>query len=149
MYHIRIGGSKDIPSLSIIWRCSVEATHDFLSQADIDAMEPEAAGLAAVELLWVAEYASQPVGFMAMNGDMIEALFIHPEHRGKNLGRKFVEHAQTIRGNGAKLRLDVNEQNPAAIGFYQAMGFTITGRSDTDSAGRPWPLLHMLREGRE
>ena len=39
--------------------------------------------------------------------------------------------------------LDVNEQNPQAIGFYEHEGFVVEGRSATDDAGRPFPLLHM------
>ncbi|MFU6774762.1 GNAT family N-acetyltransferase, partial [Pseudomonas aeruginosa] len=41
------------------------------------------------------------------------------------------------------LSVDVNEQNPQACGFYRHYGFRQTGRSATDSAGRPFPLLHM------
>lgn len=148
MYCIRIGDANDIPSLTIIWRRSVIMSHEFLTSADIDALEPEVrTGLATLEL-WVAEDAGQAVGFMAMNGDIIEALFIDQDHRGKKVGSSFIEHAQAIRGKGTRLRLDVNEQNTAALGFYEALGFAVVGRSDTDSAGRPWPLLHMLREER-
>jgi len=39
--------------------------------------------------------------------------------------------------------VDVNEQNPDAIKFYLAAGFTIVGRSPLDSGGRPFPLLHL------
>jgi putative acetyltransferase len=39
----------------------------------------------------------------------------------------------------------VNEQNPAAVGFYEALGFTVRGRSPVDGEGRPFPLLHMHR----
>jgi putative acetyltransferase len=39
--------------------------------------------------------------------------------------------------------VDVNEQNEAARRFYEACGFEVAGRSETDSAGRPFPLLHM------
>ena len=41
--------------------------------------------------------------------------------------------------------MDVNEQNPAAIRFYEACGFAIEGRSELDSNDRPFPLLHMRR----
>ena len=39
--------------------------------------------------------------------------------------------------------LDVNEQNPQAVGFYEHEGFVVAGRSPVDDAGRPFPLLHM------
>jgi putative acetyltransferase len=41
------------------------------------------------------------------------------------------------------LTVDVNEQNPAACRFYEACGFVVEGRSELDSTGRPFPLLHM------
>jgi putative acetyltransferase len=41
------------------------------------------------------------------------------------------------------LTLDVNEQNPAAQRFYEHLGFAVQGRSELDSQGRNYPLLHM------
>lgn len=32
------------------------------------------------------------------------------------------------------------------VGVYRHMGFAATGRSPTDDAGRPYPLLHMRQE---
>jgi putative acetyltransferase len=40
-------------------------------------------------------------------------------------------------------RLDVNEQNDQAVGFYRRMGFAAVGRSERDYTGKPYPLLHM------
>ncbi|HKB39870.1 MAG TPA: hypothetical protein VKD72_25770, partial [Gemmataceae bacterium] len=42
-----------------------------------------------------------------------------------------------------ELTVDVNEQNAAARGFYEACGFVVEGRSELDDQGRPYPLLHM------
>ncbi|RYZ54653.1 MAG: GNAT family N-acetyltransferase, partial [Chitinophagaceae bacterium] len=39
--------------------------------------------------------------------------------------------------------VDVNEQNEMAVGFYRHFGFRVTGRSETDSLGKPYPLLTM------
>jgi hypothetical protein len=41
--------------------------------------------------------------------------------------------------------LDVNEQNPEATRFYEAMGFVVVDRSELDTQGQPFPLLHMRR----
>lgn len=40
-------------------------------------------------------------------------------------------------------RVDVNEQNFEAHRFYLRYGFMNVGRSETDSAGRPFPIIHM------
>jgi putative acetyltransferase len=64
--------------------------------------------------------------------------------RGQQGGKFLVAHAQSL-ASGA-LSVDVNEQNEAALRFYEALGFAVVGRSPTDGAGRPFPLLHLKRE---
>jgi putative acetyltransferase len=49
-------------------------------------------------------------------------------------------HARHLKG---ALTVDVNEQNPEAVRFYEACGFAVVGRSEVDGSGRPFPLLHM------
>ena len=67
-------------------------------------------------------------------------LFVAPEARGRGVGRALLAHAV----EHARVRtLDVNEQNPQAVGFYEHEGFVVAGRSPVDDAGRPFPLLHM------
>lgn len=39
--------------------------------------------------------------------------------------------------------MTVNEQNPAVLGFYKHMGFTLTGRSEMDEQGNPYPILTL------
>ena len=47
-------------------------------------------------------------------------------------------------------QLDVNEQNPQAVGFYFKQGFEVIGRSEVDGMGQPYPLLHMrLRQNQQ
>ncbi len=40
-------------------------------------------------------------------------------------------------------KVDVNEQNPQAVGFYEHMGFKVVSRSPLDDMGKPFPILHM------
>jgi putative acetyltransferase len=84
-----------------------------------------------------------PLGFIGLDGDDISALFLEPAWRGRGGGRRLVGHAQALRGGA--LTVDVNEQNPGAVGFYEALGFTVVGRSPLDDGGRPFPLLHLRR----
>ena len=39
--------------------------------------------------------------------------------------------------------VDVNEQNPQAVGFYNHMGFKVFKKSELDEQGNPFPILHM------
>lgn len=124
----------------------MRATHDFLTEADIVALRPlvrEALSDDALELWVLVEGTDVPIGFMGLAGNDIAALFLEPAYRGQGRGRRLVAHAQERREG--ELTVDVNEQNPAARGFYEALGFVVVGRSPLDDAGRPFPVLHMRR----
>lgn len=135
-----------IDALRNVWERSVRATHTFLTDDEIVRIGnyvPDA--FRSVPILVIAENDSVPAGFMGIDGNMLEMLFIDPDSRGKGTGRKLLERG--ISEYGVK-RTTVNEQNPQAVGFYRHMGFIETDRSDTDSDGRPYPILTMeLREG--
>ncbi len=145
-WHIRLARAADYDTLVELWERSVRATHHFLTEDDIGALRShvrEALSDAALELWVLTERADVPVGFMGLVEHDIAALFLEPVHRGQGGGRRLVEHAQQLRGGS--LTVDVNEQNPAARGFYEALGFVVVSRSPLDGDGRPFPLLHMRR----
>jgi putative acetyltransferase len=141
--NIRRAVPADRDILLDIWLRSVRATHAFLSEDDIQLLLPLVRDcLASGELeLWVLCCDSEaPVGFMGLSGSKMEALFLAPEVHRRGGGRRLVRHAQELRG---ELTVDVNEQNPGACRFYEACGFVVEGRSELDSTGRPFPLLHL------
>ncbi|MDO3873599.1 acetyltransferase, partial [Salmonella enterica] len=83
----------------------------------------------------------EPVGFMLLTGEHMDALFIDPDVRGQGIGKILVEHALTL---APGLTTNVNEQNTQAVGFYKKMGFKVTGRSEVDDLGKPYPLLNLI-----
>lgn len=146
-FSIRPGQSADIPELLSIWRRSAGATHTFLSDDDIAFYLPLVREALASLELWVGECGGVLAGFLVMDGDMVEALFIDPPYIGKGLGGKFIGHALATRAPGCGLRVDANEQNPNAVAFYLSRGFREIGRSPTDKSGRPFPLVHLVLDG--
>jgi putative acetyltransferase len=132
----------DYRTLIALWEASVRATHHFLQEADITALKPLILEhyFAAVDLVCARGEEGEIAGFCGVHNDNIEMLFIAPEARGSGVGRLLVAHA--IQRQGAR-RVDVNEQNAQALGFYQHLGFEVTGRSPLDGQGKPYPLLHM------
>ncbi|BBR52372.1 MULTISPECIES: acetyltransferase [Pseudomonas] len=143
---IRQATNADHPYLLNIWLRSVRATHHFLKESDIEELLPQLRDiyLPAVEL-WVAVDAEDcPLGFVGLNENHVEMLFIEPGLRGKGIGRTLLDHA---RGSRSQMSVDVNEQNPDAVGFYLHYGFIQTGRSPLDGEGRPFPLLHLSLAG--
>lgn len=136
------GDPELLGSLVSLWRKSVEATHTFLTNDDIERIAgyvPQA--IENVRQLTVAaDTRGTSLGFIGVDGDIIEMLFVHPEARGKGVGKLLLSHAASAYDAN---RVDVNEQNEQARGFYERMGFRAIGRSETDDAGDPFPILHM------
>lgn len=134
-------GPTEWPELVRIWRSAVEATHHFLTADDIDFYERRLAEeyLKMVDLT-VADSAGIPVGFSGVAGGNLEMLFIDHQHRGRGAGSVLLADA---RAKNPGLLVDVNEQNPQAVGFYQRHGFVTLSRSETDGDGRPFPILHL------
>jgi putative acetyltransferase len=139
---IRRSLATDCDALVDLWLRSVRATHDFLTEDDIASFLPMVRELMVSELeIWVLCAGERtPIGFLGLSGATVEALFIAPEYFRQGCGRRLLRHAQELRG---WLTVDVNEQNPEARRFYEACGFVVEGRSELDSTGRPFPLLHM------
>lgn len=136
-------GPREFPTLVQIWRSAVLATHDFLDEADFVRIEralPEQF-FPAVTLL-VADIDGRAVGFAGVADGALEMLFVDDAHRGTGVGSALLDQVVTRHG---VTRVDVNEQNPQAVGFYLHHGFTRTGRSATDAEGRPYPILHLTR----
>lgn len=145
-FSLRPSTAADHDALYAIWRGAVEATHHFLAPEDLEFY----AGMLRQDYLpqggFVVAAAADdaPLAFMKMEGDTIDALFVAPAHHGLGLGRALVEHAAQ---GWAAVLVSVNEQNAGACAFYQRLGFRPFGRSALDPCGRPYPLLHLRREG--
>lgn len=93
----------------LVWEASVRATYHFLKEEDIllfKKLIPEKY-LDAVCLYAVRDNMSKILGFLGVSDDGIEMLFIHPNARGKGIGKRFLDYAV----NELHLRkVNVNEQ---------------------------------------
>lgn len=145
-FSFRPSTPADLEALYAIWRGAVEATHHFLAPEDLefyaDMLRREYLPPGGFVVAAAAD--NTPLAFMKMEDDAIDALFVAPAHHGRGLGRALVEHAAQGR---AVLRVSVNEQNAGACAFYHRLSFRPIGRSALDPCGRPYPLLHLRREG--
>jgi len=144
---IRRSIEADAAALLRIWLRSVRASHAFLTESEIQSLLPVVRDqvLPSLDLWILCDDASAPIGFMGVGERSIEALFIDPDHFRSGGGTLLVEFAK--RRQTRPLHVDVNEQNPDAVKFYEAMGFATIGRSAVDGDGRPFPLLHMRERG--
>lgn len=132
--------------LVAIWESSVRATHHFLQKSDIAALRPLLlnAYLPNLNVVIARDERGDIHGFLGVDENRIEMLFVDAASRGKGVGSLLLRYA--IDHFGAN-EVDVNEQNPQGIEFYQHRGFVQIGRSELDGQGNPFPLLHMRYGG--
>ena len=140
--NVRAGTPADVPRALAIWRDAVDATHGFLTPADrrvIDRMVAEEF-LPNVQLWLVDDPAGVAAGFLVMDGDMIDALFVDPVVHGQGYGTALLDHALSLVPGAL---VEASEQASNAVQFYEARGFVRVGRSETDPQGRPYPLIQL------
>ena len=123
-----------------IWESAVKATHDFLSAEYFEYIKSRLP--LYFEHVALYSYTDDNVikGFLGVSESAIEMLFIDDKYRGSGIGKSLLKFAV----EDLKLsRVDVNEQNTRAVGFYKHFGFKETGRSEHDSEGRNYPIIHL------
>ena len=97
--------------------------------------------------VWIAEVAGRPQGFMVLAGDMLEQLYVAPEHQGRGLGSRLLDKAKALAPGG--LRLYVFQRNRAARAFYEARGFVAVAFTDgADNEEREPDVLYAWSPSR-
>jgi len=135
---------EEYNALLSLWEDSVRASHDFLSDEDIEFLKPivRDQALPNLTLRGIRNGEGRIIGFIGISERAVEALFVSPKAFGKGAGKALMTCAETEFGTD---RVDVNEQNQEALGFYNYLGYEVTGRSPVDGQGRPFPILHLKK----
>lgn len=81
---------------------------------------------------WVSEVDGVVAGFISLIGDEVGAIFVHPDHQGRGIGRELMDHAAGLRD---KLLLDVFEENAIGRRFYDRYGFQFVSKHMHDDTG--------------
>lgn len=130
----------DYPRLIEIWESAVKSTHDFLKKEDFFYYKKQLPVYFQYVTLLGFEQKGILVGFAGIAEDNLEMLFIDNDYRGTGIGKKLIGYAII---NLKITKVDVNEQNTQAVGFYKSIGFNILRRSELDGEGKEYPILHM------
>ena len=133
---------SDYSALIAIWEGAVRATHDFLPEEDIAELKSLILQhyFDAVDLRCIKSSSGEMIGFCGVHAQNMEMLFVSPDYVNNGVGRALTKYAIAKQ---QATKVDVNEQNPKALGFYQRIGFKVVGRSELDGQGKPYPLLHL------
>ena len=118
---IRKYEAKDLEDLLDVWYSASQVAHPFLNE---DFLEQERKNIAELHIptaeTWVYEIDNLVVGFIALIGNEVGAIFVKPDLHGKGIGRELMEHAKSIR---TYLELDVFKDNKIGRNFYDKCGF--------------------------
>ncbi|MGH1447686.1 MAG: GNAT family N-acetyltransferase [Cognatishimia sp.] len=132
---IRPFQTDDTDALLVAWRKASELAHPFLSQDFLDQSDQAIRDIYLPKAeTWVAELNGTPVGFIALLGNMVGGLFLHPDHHGAGIGRALMDHAVRQHGD---LTVEVFRDNAIGRAFYAAYGFTELKEFIDDYAGLP------------
>lgn len=128
--------------LIALWEASVRATHDFLHPDDIHFFKSlvERIDFNSFQVYCSFDEKNRMVGILGVSDKKLEMLFIIPDQIGKGVGRELMEFVLD------KLhvdKVDVNEGNGKAIGFYRKFGFSMYDRTPVDDHGKPYPIIKM------
>jgi len=71
--------------------------------------------------VWIHESENEVSGFMAMDSNLIDRLYVDPAFQGAGIGSLFIDCAKKLCPNG--LVLKTHQQNKRACAFYEKRGF--------------------------
>ena len=80
--------------------------------------------------VYVYENNQEIQGFIGLNGEYIEGIFVSDENQSQGIGERLLNY---IKNKKSKLSLSVYQKNSRAISFYQREGFEIQSK-DLDKA---------------
>ena len=88
------------------WKSNFESVKEALSYAEV----------------YVYEHDTEIQGFIGLNNEYIEGIFVSAEMQSKGVGKILLNYAKDTKN---KLLLNVYQKNTGAISFYQREGFEI------------------------
>ena len=131
----------DYPRLAEIWESAVRATHHFLAPDDFEHYRRQLPlHFNGADLRVSRNESGVPLAFVGVADSRIEMLFVDASERSKGHGSRLTRYACNVLG---AWRVDVNEQNPKAAGFYRHVGFAVFRRDEVDDQGNAFPILRM------
>jgi len=122
MYRIiREYKDEDLNDVLSSWESASRIAHPFLTK---EFLEQERYNIPNVYLpnaeTWVVEQEGQVIGFIALLGNEVGAIFVKPEFHGTGAGKALMDKAQELCDD---LEVEVFEANSIGQRFYSSYGF--------------------------
>jgi putative acetyltransferase len=118
---IRQYEESDLEAVLSSWESATRLAHPFMTD---EFLAQERKNTAEIYLpntdTWVIEIDEEVVGFIALMGNEVGAIFLQPEHHGKGAGKALMDKARDLHGD---LEVEVFSENTIGRRFYSKYGF--------------------------
>jgi ribosomal protein S18 acetylase RimI-like enzyme len=115
----------DFEAVTRVWRRALEDNFPEFMRTKGHTPEEDRAYFRDVILVrnrvWLAELDGQVCGFMAIQGDLIDHLYIDPDFQRRGIGKALLEHARSLSPDS--LFLYTFQSNARGRAFYEKNGF--------------------------
>lgn len=133
-FNIRQYDKADLEPVLNSWEVATRLAHEFMTDDFIAQGRKDTAEIYIPNTdTWVVEFAGEVKGFIALMGNEIGGLFLHPEFHGVGAGRALVDKAQKLHGN---LEVEVFKANSIGRKFYDKYGFEHSAESFHEPTGQ-------------
>ena len=123
----------DLEDVIKVWAAASAVAHPFLSA---EFQEIERHNIGNIHLpnaeTWVWESDGSVVGFIALLGNEVGAIFLDPRLHGDGIGRALMDHARDVR---QELEVEVFTENAIGRAFYARYGFELIQEKVDDQTG--------------
>jgi ribosomal protein S18 acetylase RimI-like enzyme len=145
---IRVAEARDADEIAEVHTIAMREAMPYLPHLHTDA--ETRSWVAEVVLprqeVWVAEAGGRVVGVAALEGEMLQQLYILPGYQGRGIGSDLLALAKSRRPDG--LRLYAFQRNTRARAFYERRGFVAIafGDGSGNEEGEPDVLYEWRRK---
>lgn len=133
----------DIDKVAEIWLDTNIRAHDFIPAQYWESNFESVKELLPHAAVYVYEDDQGIQGFIGLNDEYIEGIFVSDGMQSKGIGRLLLNYAKTKRN---ELRLNVYRKNTRAIAFYQREGFKILCSGIDEATGEKDHVMEWRRK---
>jgi putative acetyltransferase len=118
---IRQYDKSDLDAVLSSWEIATRLAHPFMTDEFIAQERINVAELYMPNTdTWVVDIDGSVEGFIALMGNEVGAIFLHPKYHGKGAGKALMDKAQELHGD---LEVEVFKENSIGRKFYSQYGF--------------------------
>ena len=139
-YSIRKYKETDLSAVLSSWESANAVAHPFLDKAYVAKVRHDIPALYLPNAeTWVSEYKGRVIGFIALMGNEIGAIFVDKEFHGMGVGKALMDKARSLH---ATLEVEVFTDNVIGRKFYSSYGFKFMHEKTHEETGEQ--LLQLM-----